>query len=71
MCILYVAFFLFYLFLPVTSVTQGAIGDLNPVAVTPKTSPVCNLYFVHLFFCRVFCIFTIIGVELTVGRKVP
>lgn len=52
--------------------TQGAIGDLNPVAVTPKTSPVCNLYFGHLFFfCCVFCIFTIIGVELTVGRKVP
>lgn len=52
--------------------TQGAIGDLNPVAVTPKTSPVCNLYFGHLFFfCCVFCIFTIIGVELMVGRKVP
>lgn len=51
--------------------TQGAIGDLNPVAVTPKASPVCNLYFVHVFFFCVFCIFTIIGVELRVGRKVP
>lgn len=36
---------------------SGAIGDLNPVAVTPKTSPVCNLYFGHLFFLLCFLYF--------------